>query len=644
MNTFKKRGLFLNFWNKRTLIFPIDLTLMALSYFLAHMIRYETFEFLNNPKRFFTLMALVVTTKGIIFFFSGIYRALWAYASLHDLIEIIKFTIISSLVSVTVILFYNRFEQHSRMVPILDALLLLGFLCIRSLSWRMIREFFLNPIKNPSKHGKPTLLIGADQTGVFLINDLKHHNDLGLKPIGFLDDDIGKQGSYLQKLPILGTIQELERCIDENNIKEVIIVKQNLPAKNISTIQTICKSHNVNLRILPSVTEFISGLKTTDHATLLREIQVEDLLGRDTVNLEVESIRSYLTNHTILITGAAGSIGSEITRQIAQFLPSKMILLDSAETPLYEIDYEIQKKFPDLPIVSIVADVKSLSRLQFIFETHKPSVVFHCAAYKHVPLMELNPSEAVLNNVMGTKNVADLSKLHSVERFVLISTDKAVNPVNIMGASKRAAELYIQSIAPNANTNFITVRFGNVLGSNGSVIPRFKSQIEKGGPITVTHPDVIRYFMTIPEASQLVLQAGSMGAKGDIFILDMGEPVKILELAEEMIRLSGFVPYEDIDIEFTGLRPGEKLYEELLLDIEGLKKTHHPKIQIVGGIELNNSLLFLNKLNKLFELAKSNKNIEIYAMFKEIIPEYLNHKEYLNKDLDQKRLVTEDGR
>ena len=624
------------------MIFPIDITLMAISYFLAHLIRYESFEFLNDPRLFFVSMTIVVGTRAVIFFFSGIYRALWAYASLHDLIEIIKFTIISSLVSVTMLLFYNRFEAHSRMVPILDSLILLSFLCLRSLSWRMFREMFIDSSMTSSDK-KNTILIGADKTSVTFLNDLKHHPELNLKIIGFIDDDPGKLGAYIQGFPILGPIDQLERIVQEEKIQEAIIVKQSLTAKKINFVRNICNSNTVDLRILPSVTDIITRINHLDRTTLLREVQVEDLLGRDIVDLEIESIRSYLSNHTILITGAGGSIGSEICRQVAQFHPSTMILLDSAETPLYEIDYEMRKAFPELTIQSIVADVKNLSRLSSIFELHKPTVVFHCAAYKHVPLMEINPSEAVLNNILGTKNIADLSKISNVERFVLISTDKAVNPVNIMGASKRASEVYLQTISQTSQTKFITVRFGNVLGSNGSVIPRFKSQIQKGGPITVTHPDVIRYFMTIPEASQLVLQAGSMGDRGDIFILDMGEPVKILELAEEMIRLSGLRPYDDIDIKFTGLRPGEKLYEELLLDLEGLKPTHHSKIKIAAGMGMSNPLIFLNQLNKLFEAAKSNRNQEIYGLFKELVPEYLNHKEYM-RDTEIIRSGGKDGR
>ncbi len=614
------------FWNKRTLVFPIDVTLMVASYFLAHMIRFEDLSYFSNNHQFYITLGIVVLSRSVIFLFSGIYKSLWAYASLHDLMEIVKFTAISSLVSTVAVLYYNRFDAQSRMVHVLDGLLLLGFLCLRSLSWRLLRE---NSKAAGNLQGKNTLIIGADKAAVSILNDLRQHKELGLRPVGFLDDEIEKHGGEIQKLPVLGGIDSLEKWIEEKEIGYVIIAKPGISPKNINSIRALCISNKVDLRILPSVNDIFADTIPEKHS-LLREIRVEDLLGRDSVILDIETIRHYLSDHVILVSGAGGSIGSEICRQIAQFKPAKLVLLDIAETPLYEIDYDLRKKFPDLNLFSLVGDVKNLSRLSSIFQSYRPSVVFHCAAYKHVPLMELNPSEAVLNNILGTKNIADISKLSGVEKFVLISTDKAVNPVNIMGASKRIAELYLQSISPYSNTRFIMVRFGNVLGSNGSVIPRFQSQIHKGGPVTVTHPDVVRYFMTIPEASQLVLQAGSMGEEGEIFILDMGEPVKILELAEEMIRLSGLKPYTDIDIQFTGLRPGEKLFEELLLDLEGLKPTHHPKIRIAAVTGIQNHLVFLNKLNQLFSLANANKNNEIFSLFKEMIPEYIIHKDYIS--------------
>ncbi|WP_207762310.1 polysaccharide biosynthesis protein [Leptospira harrisiae] len=611
---------------RRYWVFPVDILFMFLSYFLAHLVRFENLRFLDSYPDFWVCTTIVVVSRSIVFLFSGIYRSLWSYASLHDLLSIIKATVLSSLVSTLALLFYNRFHQLSRMVPILDTLILLGFLCLRSLSWRMLREQIFNSDK--SKRGTPILLVGAGKLGSSFLTEIRRNVDLDYQPIGFLDDNLSKKGGYIQGVPILGATDEIGKILVRYAVKIVIMTVPQPDGRVVSKLMKECESAGVDFKILPTFGEYLSG---KPNITQLREVQVEDLLGRPTVDLEIESIRSYLEKKVILVTGAGGSIGSEICRQVALFKPSVLVILDAAETPLYEIDYELRKSFSDLniDIRPVIADVKNLSRISAIFEEHRPSVVFHSAAYKHVPMMEINPSEAVLNNVMGTKNVADVCRLIGVERFVLISTDKAVNPVNVMGASKRAAEIYLQHISQNSRTKFITVRFGNVLGSNGSVIPRFREQIKRGGPVTVTHPDVIRYFMTIPEATQLVLQAGSMGEHGEIFILDMGEPVKILSLAEEMIRLSGYTPHKDIKIEFSGLRPGEKLYEELLLNQEGIKKTHHPKIRIAAPLENYNLLLFQNKLNRLFSLAKANKNRELFAAFKEIIPEYKIHDEYI---------------
>ncbi|WP_208732186.1 polysaccharide biosynthesis protein [Leptospira perdikensis] len=611
---------------RRYWVFPVDILFMFLSYFLAHLVRFENIRFLDSYPDFWVCATIVVVSRSLVFLFSGIYRSLWSYASLHDLLSIIKATVLSSLVSTLALLFYNRFYQLSRMVPILDTLILLGFLCLRSLSWRMLREQIFHSDK--SKGGTPVLLVGAGKLGSSFLTEIRRNMDLDYQPIGFLDDNLSKKGGYIQGIPILGSTDEIGKILVRYGVKKVIMTVPQPDGRVVSKLMKECESAGADFKILPTFGEYLSG---KPNITQLREVQVEDLLGRPTVDLEIESIRSYLEKKVILVTGAGGSIGSEICRQVALFKPSVLVILDAAETPLYEIDYELRKNFADLniDIRPVIADVKNLSRISAVFEEHRPSVVFHSAAYKHVPMMEINPSEAVLNNVMGTKNVADVCRLIGVDRFVLISTDKAVNPVNVMGASKRAAEIYLQHISQNSRTKFITVRFGNVLGSNGSVIPRFREQIKRGGPVTVTHPEVIRYFMTIPEATQLVLQAGSMGEHGEIFLLDMGEPVKILSLAEEMIRLSGYTPHKDIHIEFSGLRPGEKLYEELLLNQEGIKKTHHPKIRIAAPLENYNLLLFQNKLNRLFSLAKANKNREVFGAFKDIIPEYKVHDEYI---------------
>jgi len=606
---------------------------MAISYFLAHLIRYEDLRFLEDTSWFFSCMGIVLGTRSLVFLVSGIYRSLWSYASLHDLLEIIKTTLLSSLLATIALLFYNRFYLFSRMVPVLDTLILLSFLCMRSLFWRMVREkiFHIRP-----RDGIPVLLVGAGNLGATFLSEIRRHPELNFNPVGFVDENEKKIGGYIQGIPILGTSYEVESILLNHQIKKVIMTANQPDGRVVSHLKSVCDKAQIEFRILPPLGDFVIE---TPKITQLREVEVEDLLGRPTVELEVQSIESYLKDRTILVTGAGGSIGSEICRQIAKFGPKSLVLLDSAETPLYEIEYELKKQLANQQISfhPVIADVKNLSRISSVFEIYQPTVVFHSAAYKHVPMMEINPCEAVLNNVLGTKNVSDVSRLSGVERFVLISTDKAVNPVNVMGASKRAAELYLQHISQNSRTKFITVRFGNVLGSNGSVIPRFRDQIKRGGPVTVTHPDVIRYFMTISEASQLVLQAGSMGEHGEIFILDMGEPVKILNLAEEMIRLSGFAPYEQIRIEFSGLRPGEKLFEELMLDQEGIKKTHHPKIRIAAPLENSNLLLFQSKINKLFSLAKSGKDSEIFHAFKDLVPEYKMHEEYLNWEAKRSR-------
>ncbi|PJZ70910.1 polysaccharide biosynthesis protein [Leptospira perolatii] len=627
-------------WNRRTLIFPLDMGFMVLSYFLAHLIRFESLSFLNKPETFLIPLAIVVTTRSIVFLFSNIYRSIWAYASIHDLVEIIKTTFLSSLVATVALLFYNRFEQVSRMVPIIDTILLLSFLCLRSLSWRMFRDQYI--MRKTKVEGLPTLILGAGKMGATLLSELRRHNELKLNPVGFLDDNESKIGAHIQGVPILGRTDQAEAMIHGMGIKQVIIAINNPDGKVIGRLIKSFESADVKFKILPSLGSLFFDPPKIQQ---LREIQVEDLLGRPVVDLEIESIRSYLKGKTILVTGAGGSIGSELCRQVAVFEPSKIVLLDASETPLYEIDYELRKAFRSTQIefVPVVADVKNLSRISSIFETHSPEVVFHSAAYKHVPMMEINSTEAVLNNVLGTKNVADIARLSGVERFVLISTDKAVNPVNIMGASKRAAELYLQHVSRESRTKFITVRFGNVLGSNGSVIPRFREQIRNGGPVTVTHPDVIRYFMTFPEASQLVLQAGAMGECGEIFLLEMGEPVRIVTLAEEMIRLSGLRPYVDIPIVFTGLRPGEKLFEELLLDLEGIKKTHHPKIRIAAPLDDPDPSSFQARFLELLNAARSNRAREVFSCFKALVPEYKIHEDYINETKEAARSLEQNG-
>ncbi|MDH5655286.1 MAG: polysaccharide biosynthesis protein, partial [Spirochaetia bacterium] len=438
-------------------------------------------------------------------------------------------------------------------------------------------------------------------------------------PVGFLDDDPKKIGASIQGVPVLGKISELENILTNLNIEEVIIGAK-IKSSTVREIYRYCENNHLLCKTLPGLSEILSK---KDSRISVRDLKLEDLLGRDAVSLETDGIKKMLEGKNILVTGAAGSIGSEVTKQLINYHPSALILFDQAETPLYEIDH-IMKEFrkdENTSCIPVIGDVREIDTVKKTLRDYDIHVVFHCAAYKHVPMMEINPGEAIINNIFGTINVANASRDAGVEKFVMISTDKAVNPTNIMGATKRIAEIYCQNLARSTKTKYITVRFGNVLGSNGSVIPLFQKQIANGGPITVTHPDIIRYFMTIPEAAGLVIQAGAMGQEGEIFILDMGEPVKIKDLAEDMIRLSGLVPGQDIKIEYIGLRPGEKLFEELLLKEEGIQPTRHEKIYIAMSRNIN-----LETLTELLEglklAAYENNRINVDDIIGRILPEY----------------------
>ena len=613
--TFKKK--------KRLLILPLDILFIIISSYLACTFRFDSFDITNwsisnNPSEYLKLITLLVFTKALVFIIMGLYRNIWAYASIHDLLLILKAVTISSLACIMVMMFYNRLQGIPRSVLILDGILLFLLLSFRSMSWRIFRDIIFMRL---SRNGKRTLLIGADIAANRLVGELRSNHAYQLLPVGFLDDDSSKIGGSIQGLPVFGTMDDLDHFSKALNIDAIIITKK-LNSNRLRKIYRSCEENGISCKTLPPLNEILTK---PEIGKSLREISLEDLLGRDVVHLEMEGIRKVLCGRTILISGAGGSIGSEVCRQLVNCDPAAMILLDSAETPLYEIDYEIRNAKSDdikIPqIVSIIGDIRNTKQLQSIFLNHDIHVVFHCAAYKHVPMMELNSGEAIMNNIIGTCNIANASRDAGVDRFVMISTDKAVNPVNIMGATKRIAELYIQNLARTTDTKYITVRFGNVLGSNGSVIPLFSRQIASGGPVTVTHPEIIRYFMTIQEAAGLVIQAGVMGQEGEIFILDMGEPVKIKDLAEDMIRFAGFIPHADIEIRYIGLRPGEKLFEELLLAGEGIQPTRHDKIHIALSRHVNLNTL-IEQIDKLQEAAQSRSRSAIDDMFGRILPEY----------------------
>ncbi len=604
------------FSRRRLLVFGLDVVLIGLAFIFAFLLR---FDFTVPPAllplfRQGLLVSLLI--KPLVFLLSGLYRNLWRYASLQDGVEIAKVVTASTVISGFVLMYLRHFAPYPRSIFILDWFLLLAMIMSSRLVWRIYRETVIMPRRNTA--GQRTLIVGAGEAGSLLLKEIRRQQDSAFSVVGFVDDDPQKAGMKLHGITVLGTTKELARLISSYSIEDVIIAIPTAAGNAMRDIIKSCEHCKVRFKTLPAISDIIEGKISVSQ---IKDVDICDLLGRDPVELNQRAIRNYLEGKRILVTGAAGSIGSEICRQVARFSPAKLIVLDSAETPLYQIEKELSESYPDMRLAPVLADIRQAARLDYVFEAFAPEVVFHAAAYKHVPMIEYNPVEAVTNNIMGTRLLAEKANSFGVQNFVMISTDKAVNPTNVMGASKRAAELFVQALSRQSTTNFTTVRFGNVLGSSGSVIPLFKEQIASGGPVTVTHPDVIRYFMTIPEASQLVLQAGCIGNGGEIFVLDMGKPVKIVDLAEELISLSGLTPHEDIEIVFTGLRPGEKLYEELLVAGEGVKPTAHQKIKVLESVEYDLKVVTA-AVDKLAQSAACADIREVMDSLKQLVPEF----------------------
>jgi FlaA1/EpsC-like NDP-sugar epimerase len=466
---------------------------------------------------------------------------------------------------------------------------------------------------------EPTILVGAGAAGVSVAREIAKHPELGIRAIGFLDDDPVKIGTSIQGLSVLGSVAKVGQIARAKNVKQAIITIANASGSDIRRIRQLCVDEGLAVKIVPAMHDILDG---TVQLSRIRDVSIDDLLGREAVSLETGLIERFLRGKRVLITGAGGSIGSELCRQVARFAPDSLILVEQAEYHLFLIHDELSTTAPGLRTVPCIADVCDQERLKAVFESHRPHVVFHAAAHKHVPMMEWNPGEALKNNVFGTKEVADAADRHGAEAFVLISTDKAVNPSSIMGATKRVAEMYVQALSKRSETKYVTVRFGNVLGSTGSVIPTFKAQIARGGPVTVTHPEMKRYFMTIPEASQLVMQAAAMGDGAEIFVLDMGDPVHIVDLARDLIRLSGFKIDEDIKIEFSGIRPGEKLFEELGFDAERMRRTRHPKIY-EGMMAPPSWEQVVQNLSSLAAVTNDASAVEIRRLLRLLVPEML---------------------
>ena len=524
------------------------------------------------------------------------------------------------------------------------------------ITYRVVVKYFFIYIKNLKIDKRQVVIYGAGDVGIAAKRTLDHDPKVNMSLLAFIDDDERKTGKAIDSIKIFSA-NDIALLTTQHKIDDLLIATENLLPERKNKIVDFCLEHDIKVLTIPPVQSWINGEISS---TQIQNIKIEDLLEREPIVIHNDEISQQLKGKRVLVTGAAGSIGSEIVRQVAKFYPQMIILNDQSESPLHELQLELQDKKLDNNFHSFIGDVRDKARMEILFQTFKPHFVYHAAAYKHVPLMEHNPAEAVRTNVMGTKIIADVSVKYGVQKFVMISTDKAVNPTNVMGASKRIAEIYVQSLFNSFNrsdhfnnngiigpipvlkpaTKFITTRFGNVLGSNGSVIPRFKAQIQKGGPITVTHPEITRYFMTIPEACRLVLEAGSMGNGGEIFIFDMGQSVKIVELAKKMIRLSGLVPNKDIAIEFSGLRPGEKLYEELLNDLENTIPTHHDKIMVAKVREYDFNLIQKN-INELIELCCAYKDRQVVVKMKQIVPEFKSNNS-IYEELDNMTLTTID--
>ena len=556
------------------------------------------------------------------------YSSLWRYAGEEELVSILS----ACLVYVIPVYIAHRLIgiDYSILFYAVSTILIIGYTGGLRLVYRTGRRFKTRMIV--SQDSQRVLVVGAGSAGQMIINELKENPQLKKVPVGIIDDDINKIGRVIHNVKILGNTSQVKEIVEKENVDEIILAMANVDKARKSEIINICKETKCKLKTIPGIYEIIDGKVDIKK---IRDVDIEDLLGREPIKVNMEEMSGYIEERTVLVTGGGGSIGSELCRQIASFNPKHLIIVDNYENNAYAIQQELIRKYEGkLNLSTIIASIREYKRMDEIFNEYKPDVVFHAAAHKHVPLMENSPSEAIKNNIFGTLNVARLADTYKVKRMVLISTDKAVNPTNIMGATKRAAEMIIQTINKNSETEFVAVRFGNVLGSNGSVIPLFKKQIAEGGPVTITHPDIIRYFMTIPEAVQLVLQAGAMAKGGEIFILDMGEPVKIVDLANNLIRLSGFEPGVDIKIEYSGLRPGEKLYEELLMSEEGLTKTANSKIFIGKPVEFDTKkvMYHLEMLKKIVD----NEDVELIdSVMREFVttyirPEDANLKEVVN--------------
>lgn len=605
----------------RWIVLQTDILVCSLALVLAYFLRFN----FDIPEGYYNLILIGVLVSGVIktfaFLITKSYAGIIRYTSVEDAKRLMQAMLLSTSI-LLLINFFSNFLAEMSVIPISVIFIDFALSLLAMASFRILAKIMYYESKSNDSKDENVIIYGAGEAGVITMKTLTQER-VGQNVVAFIDDDKTKRNSILEGAKIYKS-ESLHHLIEKYSVKTVIIAIQNISNDRKKDIVDSCLALDVQVRIIPPTQNWINGELSLKQ---IKDVKIEDILGRDAIELDKKLISNDISGKTVLVTGAAGSIGSELVRQISLFRPKTIILFDQAETPLYELELELLEKPYKINFEVVIGNVSNEQRISRVFDYFKPQYVFHAAAYKHVPMMEENPSEAVLVNVFGTKIVADYAVKHQVEKFVMISTDKAVNPTNVMGATKRIAELYTQSLNNflseeiEGATRFIATRFGNVLGSNGSVIPRFRKQIQEGGPITITHPEITRYFMTIPEASQLVLEAAAMGKGGEVFLFDMGESVKILDMAKKMIKLSGYELGKDIQIQFTGLRPGEKLYEELLSASENTLPTHHPKIMI-GKFEEYQYKALEQKLQELKEIHATQSNDDLVTKMKQIVPEY----------------------
>lgn len=595
----------------------LDIIVINLAYFFSFILRFDISIPAIYIKNYIKVIPVIIMIYIGIFIIFKIYKSIWENASIDELIRGLMACITAGCITLILNNIINILIPNSLIISS-SILIFMGTVCIR-LSYRIFRRMASYGKFKTGREMNRVLVIGAGSCGRIVIDEMYKNENINMKPIGIIDDNKRKKGTLVAGIKVLGGRENIEELVKDLNIDTILIAISKISAKDKKEIIEICQKTSASIKIVPGIYEIIGGKICLKR---MRDVDLKDLLERDEIKLDKDGVEGYIKNKIVLVTGGGGSIGSELCRQIAKFSPKQLLILDIYENNAYDLENELKRNFKNFNHKTIIASVRDRERIDKVFKKYKPDVVFHAAAHKHVPLMETNPGEAIKNNVVGTLNVAEASSFYKVDKFVLISTDKAVNPTNIMGASKRLCEMIIQAMDKISNTEFVAVRFGNVLGSNGSVIPLFKEQIKNGGPVTLTHKKITRYFMLIPEAVRLVIQAGAYGKGGEIFVLDMGEPVKIYDLALKLVKLSGFDPNKDIEIKEIGLRPGEKLYEELLMEEEGLRETNNKKIFVAkpGNFNIEDIKKSISEL--VLIAGREDKEILNRKMM-EVVPTYI---------------------